>query len=150
MGKRISGKDVDVMIGDLMVNIENYTLTIEDGTTVAKTRGVPNGHVDGDTGASGEIEVDTANFNVILSAAKTAGSFKAMEPFDIVSNAETPVESINVEAFGCKLRVSELMAAAATGGEKLKYKLPFDVTSPDFIRINGIPYLDASETENLI
>lgn len=150
MGKRISGKDVDVMIGDLMVNIENYTLTIEDGTTVAKTRGVPNGHVDGATGASGEIEVDTANFNVILSAAKTAGSFKAMEPFDIVSNAETPVESINVEAFGCKLRVSELMAAAATGGEKLKYKLPFDVTSPDFIRINGIPYLDASETENLI
>ncbi|RWX97343.1 DUF2597 domain-containing protein, partial [Pseudomonas aeruginosa] len=24
-----------------------------------------------------------------------------------------------------------------------------DVTSPDFIRINGVPYLDASETEDL-
>ncbi len=29
-------------------------------------------------------------------------------------------------------------------------KLPFDVTSPDFIRINGVPYLAASETKDLI
>ncbi|MEA5670747.1 phage protein, partial [Pseudomonas sp. MH2] len=32
---------------------------------------------------------------------------------------------------------------------KSKHKLPFDVTSPDFIRINGVPYLAARETEGL-
>lgn len=150
MGTRISGKDVDVMIGDMMVHVENITLTIEDGTTVAKTRGVPNGHIDGEAAANGEIEVDTANFNTIIDAARTAGSFKRLAPFDIVMNAESTDEGINVEAFDCKLRISELMNAAATGGEKLKYKLPYDVTSPDFVRINGVPYLDSSEVENLI
>lgn len=29
------------------------------------------------------------------------------------------------------------------------HKVPFDVTSPDFIRINGVPYLDATEIEGL-
>jgi len=35
------------------------------------------------------------------------------------------------------------------GGQKAVHKVPFDVTSPDFIRINGVPYLDASEIEGL-
>jgi len=150
MGKRITGKDVRTMIGSHMCVFENLTLTIEDSTSVAMTRGVPNGHIDGDTKASGEIELDTANFQVILDAAKSAGSFKALPTFDIVSNAETDSEKINVEAFGCKFRVSDLLNAAASGGEKLKYKLPYDVTSPDFVKINGVPYLSAFETENLI
>lgn len=150
MGKRITGKDVDIMVGDIMVHTENFTITIEDGTTVAMTKGVPNGHIDGETKASGEIEVDTANLQLIIAAAKSAGSFKALEPFDIVSNAKTDVEEISLEAFGCKLRISELMNAAGAGGEKLKTKLPFDVTSPDFVRVNGVPYLDNAEIENLI
>lgn len=150
MGRRISGKDLDVMLGDLMVHVENITLNIEDSTTVAKTRGVPNGHIHGEVSASGEIEVDTTNFKTIVDAAKAAGSFRALVPFDLVMNAETNEEGINVEAFDCKLRISELMNAAAAGGEKLKYKLPYDVTSPDFVRINGVPYLEAGETENLV
>lgn len=149
-GKRITGKDVRTKIGNMMVVFENLTLTIEDSTTVAMTRGVPNGFIDGETKASGEVEVDTANFQVILDAAKSAGSFKALPEFDIVSNAETDAEKINIEAFGCKFRISDLMNAAAAGGEKLKYKLPYDVTSPDFVKINGVPYLTAFETENLI
>lgn len=148
MAQRISGKEVDVMIGNMMVHVENYTLTIDDGTTVAMTRGIPNGHVDGDTKASGEIELDTANFQLILAAAKSAGSFKDLPTFDIVSAAETSYEKINVEAFGCKLRVSDLMNAAASGGEKLKYKLPYDVTSTDFVNINGVPYLSRQEVEH--
>ena len=35
------------------------------------------------------------------------------------------------------------------GGEKTKHKVPFEVTSPDFIRINGVPYLDATEIEGI-
>jgi hypothetical protein len=35
------------------------------------------------------------------------------------------------------------------GGQKSTHKVPFDVTSPDFIRINGVPYLDATEIAGL-
>lgn len=149
-GKRITGKDMRVTIGNYMVCFENFTLNIEDSTTVAMTRGVPNGYIDGDTKASGEVELDTANFEVILDAAKSAGSYKALPTFDIVGNAETDAEKINIEAFGCKFRISDLMNAAGSGGEKLKYKLPFDVTDSDFVKINGVPYLTAFETENFI
>lgn len=148
-GMRISGKEVHVMLGAIMLCIENYTLNIEDGTTVAMTRGVPDGYLDGDTKASGEIELDSKNFELISKAAKNAGSYKGMETFDIVSGAESDEEKISVEAFGCKIKISDIMNAKGSGGEKLTYKLPFDVTSPDFVKINGVPYLKASETKNL-
>ena len=54
-----------------------------------------------------------------------------------------------MEAFGCKLKVSSLLDIDPKGGSKTTHKVPFDVTSPDFIRINGVPYLDASEIEGL-
>jgi hypothetical protein len=149
MGKRIGGKDVDIMLNDLMIHIKSFTIGIDDSTGVAKTKGIPNGYVDGETSGSGEIEVDTPNFNLIIDAARKAGSFKKLEPFDIVSNAETDDDKFNVEAFGCKLRISDLLNIDPKGGETLTHKLPFDVTSPDFIRINGVPYLDAAETENI-
>jgi hypothetical protein len=149
MGKRIGGKDVDIMLNDLMIHIKSFTIGIDDSTGVAKTKGIPNGYVDGETSGSGEIEVDTPNFNLIIDAARKAGSFKKLEPFDIVSNSETDDDKFNVEAFGCKLRISDLLNIDPKGGETLTHKLPFDVTSPDFIRINGVPYLDAAETENI-
>lgn len=149
MGRRIGGKDVDIMLSDLMIHISAFSIAIDDSSTTAKTRGVPNGDVDGEVGASGEIEVDTQNFNLIMDAAKKAGSFKRLEPFDIVANADVDEETLNIEAFGCKLRISDLLNVDPKGGETLKHKLPFDVTSPDFIRINGVPYLDAAEIENI-
>ena len=35
------------------------------------------------------------------------------------------------------------------GGEKVKFTIPYVVTSPDFVRINGVPYLTSEETEGL-
>ena len=29
------------------------------------------------------------------------------------------------------------------------FKLPFDVTDPDFVNINGVPYLRPEEIENI-
>ncbi|MCY1556482.1 hypothetical protein D9M68_932380 [compost metagenome] len=72
-----------------------------------------------------------------------------MEPFDAVFFASTPTEEMRVETFGLKLKISSLLDVDSKGGEKSRHKLPFDVTSPDFIRINGVPYLDARETEGL-
>uniref|UniRef100_A0A6H1ZFH9 Tail protein n=1 Tax=viral metagenome TaxID=1070528 RepID=A0A6H1ZFH9_9ZZZZ len=146
---RIGGKNFDVNLGDLLVHVETCTLDITDNTAVAQDKGVPNGHVDGDVSASGELEFDTANFSLLIEAAKRAGSFRQLDPFDTVFFAKAGDEELRVEAFGCKLKVSSLLNIDPKGGEKSKHKVPFDVTSPDFIRINGVPYLAAEEIEGL-
>ncbi|WP_095146983.1 DUF2597 family protein [Pseudomonas sp. Irchel s3b6] len=146
---RIGGKNFDVNLGDLLVHVESCTLDITDNTAVAQSRGVPDGHVDGDVAASGEMEFDTSNFNLLIEAARAAGSFRELEPFDSVFFAKAGEEELRVEAFGCKLKVSSLLSIDPQGGEKSKHKVPFDVTSPDFIRINGVPYLAAAEIEGL-
>jgi len=146
---RIGGKNFDVNLGDLLVHVESCTLDITDNTAVAQDKGVPNGHVDGDVSAGGEMEFDTANFNLLIEAAKRAGSFRQLDPFDSVFFAKAGDEELRVEAFCCKLKVSSLLNIDPKGGEKSKHKVPFDVTSPDFIRINGVPYLAAEEIEGL-
>jgi hypothetical protein len=146
---RIGGKNFDINLGDLQIHIESCTLDITDNTAVAQTRGVPNGHVDGDVAASGEFEFDTSNFNLLIEAAGKAGSFRQLEPFDVVFFAKAGEEELRIEAFGCKLKVSSLLSVDPKGGEKSKHKVPFEVTSPDFIRVNGVPYLAAAETEGL-
>jgi len=146
---RIGGKNFDVNLGDLLVHVENCTLDITDNTAVAQSKGVPDGHVDGDVSASGEFEFDTSNFNLLIEAARSAGSFRGLAPFDIVFFAKAGDEELRVEAFGCKLKVSSLLGVDPKGGEKSKHKVPFDVTSSDFIRINGVPYLAAAEIEGL-
>ncbi|MFJ2365925.1 phage protein [Pseudomonas sp. NPDC087697] len=146
---RIGGKNFDVTLGDLAVHVENCTLDITDNSAVAHTRGVPDGFVEGDVAAAGEMELDTGNFNLLIAAARSAGSFRALEPFDVVFFAKAGEEELRVEAFGCKVKISSLLGIDPKGGEKSKHKVPFDVTSPDFIRINGVPYLDAKETEGL-
>jgi hypothetical protein len=146
---RIGGKSFDVNLGDLLVHVENATLDITDNSAVAQDKGVPNGFVEGDVTASGELELDTLNFNLVIEAARRAGSFRELPPFDQVFFAKTPTEEMRVEAFGCKFKISNLLSIDPKGGEKGKHKLPFDVTSSDFIRINGVPYLAAAETEGL-
>lgn len=146
---RIGGKNFDVNLGDMLVHVQNCTLDITDNTAVAKSRGVPDGHVDGEVSASGEMEFDTNNFNLLIEAARTAGSFRKLEPFDSVFFAKAGEEELRIEAFGCKLRISSLLSIDPKGGETTRHKVPFDVTSPDFIRINGVPYLDATEIEGL-
>ena len=149
MAAKIGGKNFDITLGDLTVHVEACTLDITDNTAVAQTRGVPNGHVEGDVGAAGEMEFDTTNFNLLIEAAKTAGSFRSLEPFDSVFFAKAGEEELRIEAFGCKLRLSNILTIDPKGGTKNTHKVPYDVTSPDFIKINGVPYLDAAEIEGL-
>ncbi len=146
---RISGKSFDVNVGDMLVHVDKATLDIEDGRSVGMSRGVPNGMIDGDAKASGELEVDAANFKLISDAAASAGSWKELPEFDLVFYANTGNEEMKVEAFGVVLRISSLLDIDSSGGDKHMTKLPFDITSPDFVRINGTPYLSAKETEDL-
>ena len=112
--QRLSGKSFDVTLGDLKLHIEKASLDIEDGSEVAKTGGVPNGWVDGEVSASGEIELDGENVKILSEAARNAGSFRGLPEF-----------------------------------EKHITTIPYIVTSPDFVRINGTPYLKPEETEEL-
>ena len=146
---KISGLNFDINVGDLKIHVESATLDITDNSAVAHTKGVPDGWVAGDVAASGELEVDTSNFNLIIEAAAKAGSFRQLGTFDQLFYAKTPTDEIRVEAFGCRFKISSLLNIDAKGGEKTKHKLPCDVTSPDFIHVNGVPYLSFAEVEGL-
>ena len=149
--QRISGKNFDVSIGDLTMNVGKATLTIEDKTDVAKDGGVPNGWVDGEAGASGDMELDAQAIGILGEAAKAAGSWRGLGTFDILFYAKTGQdEEMKVEAFGCKFLLDSLLDLDKAGGQKHISKVKYFVTSPDFIRINGVPYLRPEETEGLI
>lgn len=146
---RISGMNFDVTLGFLQVHIQKATLDITDNSAVGQNRGLPDGHIDGDVAASGEFEFDSANFSLLIQAAGIAGAFRNLPPFDILFFARTGDEELRVEAFGCRLKISSLLDIDPKGGNKTAHKVPFNVTSPDFIRINGVPYLDANDINGL-
>ncbi|WP_419787318.1 phage protein [Pseudodesulfovibrio sp.] len=149
---RISGRSFDFYVGDMLVHADKVSLDIEDNRSVAKNRGVPNGTVSGDVGASGSMELDPTAFGLIVEAARSAGSFEdlADKPFDCVFHAETSQEKKKIEAFGCVFKIESLLDADTKGGDKDVTKLAFDVTSPDFIRINGVPYLSEASIKDLV
>jgi hypothetical protein len=145
----ISGMDVNVSLGTQLINVKQFTLNIEDGMKETTTRGVVNGFVNGVTTASGEITVDTENFNRIMEEARKVGSFQQLPAFDIISLGQTVNQKIKTVAYGCKLSVSKLIDAAGDGGDKLEHTIPFKVTDPRFVETNGTPYLDQRHLESL-
>ncbi len=147
--KRLSGKDVDVMVGDYQMHVEEFTLTVEDGTQGVSSRGRPNGWVTGSVSAGGDITVDTANLMVLMDAAKAAGSFMDLDAFDIVSHGETTEDTLKIEAFGCKLTLSDVLNASASNEDKLTHKIGYAVTGKDFVRMNGVPYAPDRDIERL-
>lgn len=149
MGTRLSGHDIDAMVGDYTVQFEEVTLTIEDNSKAVMSRGRPNGHVRGSIKASGEFTVDSANLSVMMDAARSAGSFIELPPFDVVFNGETSEDTLRVEAFECLTKLSDVLNANANGEEKLTHKIPYEVTGKHFVRINGTPYAPESEISRL-
>ncbi len=149
MTAHISGADADILIGTQLVNANQITLDIEDGTKATSTRGVPDGYVRGQTKSKGELKVDTVNFKLILEEAKKAGSWQQMEPVDITVNGKTINQSINYTAYGCKLNLSNALDAAGDGEDKLEHSIPFVVTDPRFVEIDGVPYIDLDHVKRL-
>ncbi len=82
--------------------------------------------------------------------ARTVGSWRGIQPVDLMWYAKAGNEEIKVEAYGCKLIVSDILDVDPKGGSVMMHKVKFVVTSPDFVRINGIPYLEAELTQGLI
>ncbi|WP_429076430.1 phage protein [Aeromonas hydrophila] len=150
MTKRISGASFDITLMGAMIHVEKASLSITDNSAVAQTRGIPDGFVDGDVAAELEFELDTKNFNLLGEAAKRAGAWRAMEPDDVLFYADSGGEKMKVEAFGVKLQVSDLLDADPKGGSKSAHKVKGFVTSPDFVHINGVPYLSSDDTRHLL
>lgn len=147
--QHITGPDVDVMFGTTLINVKQFSVNIEDGSKPVSTRGVTHGWVRGAATASGEITVDTENFNLIVELARTAGSFQALDTIDIVGLGNTADQEFKVAVYGCKLRVSKVLEAGGEGGEKLEHTIPFDVTDSRFVEINGVSYLDQDYVTSL-
>lgn len=150
MNRRISGMNFDVELLGIMIHVEKATVTISDNTAVTQTRGITDGYVDGDVTADVEYEFDTKNFNLLSQAAKSAGSWRGIAPHDVLYYANSGSEEIKVEAFGVKLLLSDLLDIDGKGGDKNIHKIKGFITSPDFIRINGVPYLSSEDTRHLI
>lgn len=149
MSMRISGKNMHFSLGDYKLKANKVTLSITDNSAVNKTGGVPDGYVDGDAEASGEMELTTQQFNIMSKAAKQASSWRGLPTFDGLFYGKIDKDELKVEAFGIRIKISDLLDIDTNGGSALLHKLPFDVTSPDFVHINGVPYLREDETEDL-
>lgn len=148
-GKRISGQSIDFNIDGDLVHVEKVSLSITDNTGVAQTNGVPDGYVNGDVSAEGELELSTKYLNIITAKARSAGSWRAIPLVDLMWYAKAGAEELKVESFGCKLNVTDILDVDPKGGAVMTHKIKFIVTSPDFVRINGIPYLESELTDKL-
>ncbi len=145
--QRFSGQNFNLIIGGMMVNVESASLTISDSSTVAKSGGTPDGWVDGEATASGEIVLDESNFKTVLAAARAAGSWRGLDPVDLIFYASAGAQVKLVNASECKLRLDSIVDLDPKGGEKSTTKIPFDVTGRDFVSIDGVPYLRAEEMQ---
>ncbi|WP_348731864.1 phage protein [Rheinheimera texasensis] len=146
---RLSGMNFNVNLGDIMIHVDTATLSITDNSAVSQTSGVPDGYVDGDVAANGELNVNASQFALISAAAKSAGAWRAMQTFDIMFYGKTAKDEVKVEAFGCRIKLSDILDLDSKGGQASMFKIPYDVTSPDFVHIDGVPYLRPEEIENI-
>lgn len=146
-----TGLDVDVVIdGSLMVSFDKFTLKIDDASTQAMSRGRPNGNLNGAASAGGDITLSTAELKKLTDIAKRHGSWRNIPAFDVVSNMSNQEDgSFKVEAFGCKIKMADLIDADANSETKLTHTLNYYVTGKEFVNIDGVPYLPASDIEKL-
>ncbi|MFD0965990.1 phage protein [Seminibacterium arietis] len=149
MAEVISGMAFDFYLGGVPVHADSINLNITDNTAVAKTRGIPDGYVAGEVEAEGEIELDSKNFSKLVNLARAVGSFRGLPEVDFVFFAQRGGVRDKVETFGNKLILTDVLNIDPKGGAKSTKKIKYLVTSPDFVKINGVPYLSADDIRDL-
>ncbi|HHQ6595633.1 TPA: phage protein [Serratia fonticola] len=150
MSARIGGQSFDITLGTEIVHVKTISLDMTDNTVATQTRGIPDGHVSGDVSGEGEMELDSREFRKITAMGRAAGSYRGIPLTDILFYANTGDEELKVEAFGCKLIVTSPVGFDPKGGDTASHKVKYIVTSPDFIRIDGVPILSMEDVRNLI
>jgi hypothetical protein len=150
MSAKFSGRNFDVNIGGLLVHVKSASATINDDSAVAKSRGVTDGYTDGSVTCDVEYELDLANFRKLQQGARSAGSWRGVAPFDCMFYANNGVDEDKVELYGVKLVIADLLNIDPDSSDKSTRKLKGFVTSPHFVKINGISYLSEDDTRGLI
>lgn len=146
----ISSKNLRLQLGLYRLTVESASLSIDDAREVKYQNGVPVGYLDGKTSAGGELQLDARNLKVISAAALAVGSYKALPSFDLNFFAQSGEEKHSIVAHGCMLKISSLLDAKPNETSDLLTTIPFEVISPDFVDINGVPYLSDDEVSTLI
>ncbi|MEF1204308.1 phage protein [Photobacterium damselae] len=149
-GTTLSGLDVDVTIGQTDITVDKITLSVEDNSKAAKSRGVNSGWLKGSITAKGSIELNTENFIRLCDEAAKAGSFRDLPPFDFMMYAKTTL-TLKVEAFACYMKLTDLLDVdGKEGGDGIVHKIDYEVTGRDFIKINGTPMLSIDDIKHLL
>ena len=137
---RISGKSFDINVGNNLIHVDKATLSIADSRHTIKIKGIPGSCVVGEKAGVGELNINEMDLHLLISEIKRAGGFHAASPVNIVFFSGTGDEKLKVEAFNCLLNITSLLDINANSGVRQMTKIPFEVPSMDFVRINGIPY----------
>lgn len=141
MKQRFNGLSFDIDLGDIAVQVKKFSLDITDNTATAKRAGRPDGWLQGDVEASGTLTLDRDGLKAFTTLAKNSGSWQDMDVFDIHSFAKVGEDEIKVEAFGCKVKLAKLLDIDRSSTDETEFELPYDVTSPKFVYIDGVPYI---------
>jgi len=150
MPAKFSGAKFDVNIMGVMIHVESASATISDESEVAMTRGVTDGWTDGNAKAEVEYELDLNNFGKLQQKAKEAGSWRGVQPHDCMFYANNGEDEDKIELYGVKLILDELLNIDPSSKDKTKRKIKGFVTSPHFVKINGVPYLSSHDTRGLL
>lgn len=145
--QHVTGKNGQSFVDGIPFVFDKITASISDGMEVLKTRGVPDGYAEGDAGCDGEVEMKYKYFKQFSLLAAKHGSYRAIPAMDISYIGATKSDLVPIVLYGCKFTMESILEAESNDGKKAgTVKLKFSVTSPDFVSINGVPYLDALET----
>jgi hypothetical protein len=150
MTARFSGRSFDTTLFGEFVHVKSATATINDESEAAFTRGVTDGYTDGKVSCDVEVELDLSQFKKVHSAAKTAGSYRGIDPEDMMFYANNGDDEDKVELFGVKFVLADIIGIDPESTDKSTRKLKGFVTSPLFVRINGTSYLSSDDTRGLI
>ncbi|MBY8258639.1 DUF2597 family protein [Vibrio fluvialis] len=150
MSARFSGRSFDTTLFGEFVHVKSATATINDESEAAYTRGVTDGYTDGKVGCDVELELDLKQFQKVHKAAKAAGSYRGIEQDDVMFYADNGVDEDKVELFGVKFVLADIIGIDPESQDKSTRKLKGFVTSPLFVKINGVPYLSKDDTRGLI
>ena len=143
--RRISAQDVSVELNPSgkITRFNNIEFTIEDSSKASQVGDRPDGWLRGTVSCEGKIKVDNT---VLKSIQGSAPSWREIPETDILFFAQDEEnEKLEIELFGCKFFAPSSLAADRSSEEEILWEMNFKVCSPDFVNINGQPYLEKQE-----
>ena len=139
MSEKFSGRSFEIYVGAVMVRVQEATLEVNQNTTVADTGGDPDGWLDGVHTASGKLMLVKSEHDKIMNMAAQAGSWMALDPVTISFEGSAGGKTERIVAYGCKLKKAGINVNT-TSGDQVVFEVAFDVTSPQFVTHNGVPF----------